>query len=512
VTDAERDELIERLEKDARQDPGSYRRRVVVLAVLGYAFLGAVLIGATSLAALVLYLGASGKGGFLVIKLGLPLLGLAFVVVRGMWVRFEAPRGILLERGSFPVLETEVEKIREALNAPSFDAILVTPQINAAVSQVPRLGVFGWPRNYLILGLPLLDGLTPAEARAVLAHELGHLSAADGSLGGWIYRTRAAWHRLMEQLRREERLGAGLLIRFFNWYAPYFDAYSFVAARAQERAADAWGERLVGGRALADALIRLPLLGEVLGERFWLGVFADVPRSVRPERRPFVEMASWLAIPGNTQPSPGVLELALLRTTSHDDTHPSLKERLESLGEDPRIPPAVERSASVEFFEGRRDELAARLDEAWLAEIRDAWKARFEECEKARARLAALDLAASTRTVTSAEALKRASLREELEGADAALPLYRAMMDGDTSHHAQARFAVARILIGRGSAEGMDLLRPFFEGPLEAVAPARRLAAAFVAGRGEVKEAADHLRAAEAWEAKVAAAQSEWRE
>jgi hypothetical protein len=33
--------------------------------------------------------------------------------------------------------------------------------------QRPRLGVFGWQENYLMVGLPLLRGLSPDEVRAV---------------------------------------------------------------------------------------------------------------------------------------------------------------------------------------------------------------------------------------------------------------------------------------------------------------------------------------------------------
>jgi hypothetical protein len=42
------------------------------------------------------------------------------------------------------------------LKTASIHEVLVTPEFNASIAQVPRLGVFGWHRNYLRIGLPLM--------------------------------------------------------------------------------------------------------------------------------------------------------------------------------------------------------------------------------------------------------------------------------------------------------------------------------------------------------------------
>lgn len=56
--------------------------------------------------------------------------------------------------------------------------------------QHARLGVLGWHVNYLILGLPLMQAVSPEQFRAIVAHELGHLSRNHSRFAGWIYRVR----------------------------------------------------------------------------------------------------------------------------------------------------------------------------------------------------------------------------------------------------------------------------------------------------------------------------------
>src|SRR5947208_2584067 len=92
---------------------------------------------------------------------------------------------------------------------------------------------FGYPGIAigLLLGLPLMKSLTPAQFEAVLAHEFGHLAGGHGRVSNWIYRLRLSWARLLSALEGR-KAGSWLFLPFFNWYAPYFSAYSFPLARA----------------------------------------------------------------------------------------------------------------------------------------------------------------------------------------------------------------------------------------------------------------------------------------
>ena len=107
----------------------------------------------------------------------------------------------------------------------------------------PRLGPLGWPRRYLILGLPLMATLSPPEFRAVLAHEFAHLRGGHARFGNWIYRLRQTWGQLLAQLEVSPRPGVGLLRAFASWFAPRFNAATYALARRHEFAADRWAAR-----------------------------------------------------------------------------------------------------------------------------------------------------------------------------------------------------------------------------------------------------------------------------
>src|SRR5579862_3747448 len=220
--------MVKRLEPAARANPALYRFRVATFAVLGYAYLAATI--ALLIALLVLGILAM-KANVVALKfliIYVPFLGL---VLRSMWVEIHPPTGFEVKRRDAPALFERIDRLRKALRAPRFHRVVIDDAFNAAVVQVPLLGLFGWHRNHLVIGLPLMKALTPEQLDAVIAHELGHLAGGHARFSNWLYRLRLAWSQLLDALQRTRSRGAFLFRGFFDWYVPRFEAYSFPLAR-----------------------------------------------------------------------------------------------------------------------------------------------------------------------------------------------------------------------------------------------------------------------------------------
>src|SRR5882762_8740650 len=145
--------LIARMEALAASDPAAYRRRVFGLAILGYGYLVLVVLVLLALCAILLasivYLQA------IAVKLLFLVSGPLLLVLRSMWVRLEPPAGERLTQAMAPELFQMLAELRMRLRTPRIHRVLLTPDFNAGVMQVPRLGLLGWHRSYLFIGLPL---------------------------------------------------------------------------------------------------------------------------------------------------------------------------------------------------------------------------------------------------------------------------------------------------------------------------------------------------------------------
>ena len=145
--------LIRPLETLAAKKPGLYRLRVGLLAALGYVYLLAVVLGLLAIVAVTLFY---VRINFIVIKiLWIPLV-LVGLVLRSLWITFPEPDGTELKREQAPALFDLIDEVTKALSGPKIHHVLLNDAYNAGIVQIPMFGMFGWLRNYLIIGLPLL--------------------------------------------------------------------------------------------------------------------------------------------------------------------------------------------------------------------------------------------------------------------------------------------------------------------------------------------------------------------
>lgn len=332
-----------RLEYQAANAPKRYKARVFLLGLCGYGYIALTLIGAAAL----LYglglaiLGLLGTSVFVSIK----LIGFLFpvglfilYVLRSMWVTIPEPDGLELRRDQAATLFVTVAAFSRRLLVPTFDKILINPEFNAAVVQIPRLGILGWQKNILMLGYPLMMCLSPDEFQAVLAHELGHISKAHSRFEGWVYRLEKTWVQIFHTFQENRHGGAVVFALFFNWYAPYFSAFTFAMRKASEYEADRCSTELVDGRYLADGLTRMDMIMLKIRKKM---ENKDTP----PEQ---VE-------------ADALLKEVLQRRGDYMDSHPSLAMRLRALKQQPRVPEPVAESAADRFFGKYAESIAEAL-------------------------------------------------------------------------------------------------------------------------------------------------------
>ncbi|TYT26659.1 M48 family metalloprotease [Luteimonas viscosa] len=460
--------LVERLEVVARQSPGGYRLRVALLAALGFVVLGGSVLLAFGLSVgLVLALLAISP--LLLLKLAkLVWIPIAFgwVVLRALWVTFPAPEGHRLDQHEAPLLQAEVERLRVAAGAPRLSGIVVDADLNAAAASVPRaLGLLGH-RHYLVLGLPLMQLLDREQFASVVAHEFGHFGGGHGRFGGWIYRVRASWYRLLDALAVRQGWVNRLFVRFFDWYAPYFNAYSFVLARANEYQADATAARIAGARAAGEALVRVNLGSARLSQEFWPQLQRASLSQPAPPALLYREMGTRLRDDGGDDEAR--LAAALAAQPGFDDSHPTLAQRLQALGVAPvRVPPPRESAAEALLGE-LLPRLEQRFSEEWRAHIEAHWDENYRQHARDLERFEALR---AQQVRSPQEAVEFAGLSERLVPEADAIALYRAAIEV-APDDPFARFRLGTRLLEHGEAEGIQHLRRAMTLDPECAAPA----------------------------------------
>jgi Zn-dependent protease with chaperone function len=478
--------LVARMAQLERSSPHMYRWRVYALAMLGFAALLLLVLTLLVLLGFAVEIAIHSPAA---IKLVLVIGALLLVVLRAMWVRLQPPEGEPIARHEAPELFALLDRLRGRLNTPPVYRVVVTSEFNAAVTQIPRLGVFGWHRSYLLLGLPLMRCLSADQLEAVLAHELGHLSRGHARIGNWIYRLRLAWYRLDQALEKKPQWGSGAIRSFLHWYAPYFNACSYPLARSNEFQADATAAQLTSPQAAAQALTNTNVLAVYLHERYWPWVHSAARDVPQPAFGPFSGFNAPNATELGTADAERWLAAALAQPTTCIDTHPCLKERLQALGAEAQLALPAPGAAADRLLGERGASLANVFDARWREQVQPSWKQCYEQTQKKRARLTELRAQAASGPLATSDGIERAGLEEEVgEGPACALALRRDLVakDADSAH---ALFVLARQLLRQGDESGVGLMESVIQKQPDAIVAGSELLRDYWWRRGDGEQA-----------------------
>lgn len=422
--------MVRMSEIASAENSSAYRRSVAAFAALGYAWVLGCLVLALGMVAWALppLLEGRFKFGFVMVLIsGLTLL---WTSLQALWLRSDAPDGVEITAVEAPALFEALERIRRKIKGPHIHHVYLNDEFNACIRQQPRYGLLGGAVNHLTIGLPLLMALDRQRFLAVLGHEYGHLRGDHGRFAAWIYRTRMAWMRMHQGLGDDGNVVAAASNAFMRWYLPRFAARSFALARQDEYEADRIAGRLVGREVAAAALIEIEVRGTWMERHFWerhWSKAADHPVPVGPYRSLRKRLAR--------MPEPAfandALRQALKRLSNVDDTHPGLRDRLESL-EAPPILPEWSGGSAMELLGDDAKRWISHFDKQWCRDHATEWKQHHAWLAQVRERVQ--KLTAQQAQSNADEMVELARLSRHLDPRAPVQPLYALALQRSPGH------------------------------------------------------------------------------
>jgi len=467
------DELVERIEARYQGRPAALERSTATWVALG-------LLGFVSWVTFLLLLGVAFFTGGIVVEppASLWLLGFGAVLIvygimqAGLFLLVDQglPKGRPLKRSEAPALWRQLDSLGRDLQCQPLSGVFLSMEFNAAVREIPRLGLFGWPRTYLEIGFPLSLAVAPDELRAILAHEFAHLSARHGKSAGRIYRIHRTWAEVFQRMQHPGggSFGRGsrwATAKFIDWYWPRLRARSFVLSRAQEYQADCIAAEFAGAHTMSSALWRLECLTPWLQDRFWPELYGEAIHRPEPPEV-LARMRSAFENPPDPEDADRWTIRGLNRATGNDDTHPSLRDRVSSLGisvEELRMtgfPAPVRLTAADALMGSDCSAIENDLSGEWRNNARAVWRDRHRRATAQARRSAPADVEtppAEAHPAATAVLWESACETAQLQGLAVALPMLREVLSHNPAH-AGASVLLGCHLLNEGNPDGESLL------------------------------------------------------
>lgn len=458
------EKLIKKLEILARKNPNKYKLRLHLLIGLGYSYLFSFV---PLLCAYIyhIYSIANQRAYLLIVFYLVFLILICKSLFNAFFFKILPPYGVAidLEDRDNERLKKILKDLSRIIVSPGIDRVLITTDLNATVLQIPQFGLFGKTQNILTIGLPLMLTLSPEQFKAILAHELAHLSTNELRLNNWIYRL----VRTLNYARSDEtKTGKSDLIFdfLFGWYLSLLDTYSFASRRKNEYEADRLAADLTGAKNIASALVSLEIYQQFLHEKFWFNIHTIREITPEPPNDIFELMEKAIVTEYNSENTDRWLKQSLNKQTNFDNTHPCLSDRLSALGYKERaiqhltadlVSPTNRNSARTYF--DNLDLLAAKVNTIWSRDEAYNWHKKFIQLQKSKVSADRLVDKLQSNSLTVDELWRLAIRRMELGARVEAINMLYQILENNPTH-AKTNLSLGTLLLETNNVSGVDYL------------------------------------------------------
>jgi Zn-dependent protease with chaperone function len=467
--------LIKKLEILARKNPQAYRIQISILIGLGYCYLAlpAVLLCLYVYHWYTIFNSFGRPISNLIVFTLLPTIHfLALIIVCFLSIslfniffnKIPPPHGVILDlkKRDNSQIRDILQDISKKVGSVEIDSVVMTADVNAAVIQVPKFGIFGKKQNFLILGLPLMLSLSSEQFKAVLAHEFAHLSTNELSLNNWLYRLVTTYKYLQENALKDNKIDLYVWL-FLRWYVPLLDVHSFVLRRINEYEADRLAANITGTKNFANALMSIEIVQHYLNEKFWPSIYKDRGMQPEPPANIFELMGKSIATECDPIDIQRWLKYSLNKQTNLSDTHPCLADRLLALGY--RYGEAQDLDSCLKFHDSSARRclgnsyyyILSQFNRIWVQSELYNWELNYASLQKSQQSVNRLVEKSENDSLTVDELWRLATRKLEIGDYDSAIIIFYQILERNPNH-AKTNLSLGTILLDTNNTDGINYL------------------------------------------------------
>ena|GEM_PF-6571724 len=340
------------VERLCRGNPSEFQRYFLLFALLSYGwlilvfgFLGCFLVGLPLVA-------AWGFNGipeiftvefvvFALFSLGLIAcqiwsIKMGAIIVGGFWSIPAPPHSREITENEAPRLFEMIAELRKEMGVRGLDKILISREFDSKADfavelyqNFPRLEMLGISKPQLIIGIGVFAIYSSSEMKAIIAHELGHLS--DSSILTWASLFNYNFIQIWTELEMKSELGKFLFAGFRNTVQPRLLAYILAAKREAEWRADRHSVAFAGLENARTCHKKQCVAYSFVQENYYREIRKTLLISPDPPPNFYTRLFAFLAAGIPQIAAEKYFHRAWLQKTSIDDVHPGLADRLSEM-------------------------------------------------------------------------------------------------------------------------------------------------------------------------------------
>ncbi len=249
-------------------------------------------------------------------------------------IKPNTPVGLTLSQDKAPELFKLVQQYHDYFKRPEIHRIVITADYELDIVKTPMWALPVWSTNTMVIGLPVLQGLSKEQFECVVARRIGQFSKRYNPLTNWLYQLRAIWQQYRVIYSKQKGPGNEPLKWFFAAYAPFYSMASLHAARLDELNADTYAMELFNDEAVLETITADSLCRWYLQNQFWPAVYKIASVETKSLPTPHIKMASAIQAVLGGEKLDSLIDKVYREKPRRGDAMPSLQDRISNIGHD----------------------------------------------------------------------------------------------------------------------------------------------------------------------------------
>ncbi len=303
-----------------------------------------------------------------------------YASVRTVQLKFSHVKGLKVSKEMTPDLFDVIAEVRSHFKRPAIKNVVITEKFECRIESVPRLGIPVASFNTLVIGLPLMQTLSPEEFRCELSRCIGQHSKIIPSLTLFIYKSHNLWSMYNESLRKYKKFGTSPLRWFFKTYSRLFETIAAPAIRMEELEADLFALEYINEDEVFEALKSEAISRALLKTHYWPNVRSMVMKHPNIAIKPFANLENAVRTEALQNNRKKWLGEAYLTGQFPGDLMPSFRQRMEYIGHSKmRSIPVLGMNSAEKYLGDTRKNIIPIIDKLWRSTTLSHWVREYKE-------------------------------------------------------------------------------------------------------------------------------------
>lgn len=302
----------------------------------------------------------------------LVLVGLGAAFSQAIYkLKFSLPNGLDITKEKFPHLFKLIEELQSEFGNPKINRIIIRDKYEICVIKTPRSGMPFMNTSTLIIGLPVLQTMSPLYFRALLARRIGQLSTQHTPVSTRLYFLNNIWAQFNVSCKQSKNKFTKVLSYFFQMYSPLYQNILMPLMQEEELEADSYGMDLINHTDMNECIVYEEVVSQFLKNKFWPKIYHMAKRSKTPEFTPYAQITKVIKAGITDSEISETIQAALKVEMYNPAPLPSLAKRLNHLGHTKPLPPKRLGKTAADYYLGSSlGKVIQLFDKRWVSKLK----------------------------------------------------------------------------------------------------------------------------------------------